>query len=129
VKYTLLIILIICCLSCNKSDLISRQDTWKTVHVSGESALFGVGGLVTFHGDTLIISDDKRMQSYKMVVTDDRLIIETINEKLLFRVEYGSDSVMVLKELYSITPVTINLLHRVDNKLNNKNSKLRNELL
>jgi hypothetical protein len=85
--------------------------------------------LVTFHGDTLIISDDKRMQSYKMVVTDDRLIIETINEKLLFRVEYGSDSVMVLKELYSITPVTINLLHRVDNKLNNKNSKLRNELL
>lgn len=126
---TLFLIVLNCFLSCSRTDSITKHSSWQIEHVSGESALFGVGGLVTFLGDTLIISDDKRMQSYKMVLTDDRLIIETINEKLLFRVEYTSDSVMVLKELYATAPVTISLLHRIDNNINNKNIKLRNKLL
>jgi hypothetical protein len=112
------IIFLLCLITANCSGTGNMKTSfWKVKQSTAKNQLFKEGMTVEFSGNNIRFHEDERVNNYPVIVTDNRMVIQTGYMKWLFEVEL-SDSTIILLELYSKEPVIITLT-----KINNLKNK------
>jgi hypothetical protein len=95
-----------------------KTSSWKIIQSTSKNQFFKEGLIVDFSGSNIRFQEGVNINSYPVIVTDTRMVIETGYIKWLFEIEI-SDSMIILHELYSKEPVIISLT-KINNLKNNK---------
>lgn len=67
------------------------------------------GEMILFPGNITFTGNNIPTQTFPALISDERLMIKTGVEKMLFSIDQTSDTVWVLTELYSTNPVTLTI--------------------
>jgi hypothetical protein len=94
-----------------------KTSFWEIKHSTAKNQLFKEGMTVDFSGNNIRFHEVERVNSYPVIVTENRMVIQTGYIKWLFEIE-TSDSTIILRELYSKEPVLLTLT-----KINNLKNK------
>jgi len=95
-----------------------KTSSWKIIQSTSKNQFFKEGLIVDFSGNNIRLQEGVNRNSYPVIVTDNRMVIETGFIKWLFEIEI-SDSMIILHELYAKKPVIISLT-KINNLKNNK---------
>lgn len=110
------ILLISFLVSTNCSGTISlKGSVWQIDSISTSNYLFKEGMKVDFVGNKIRFQEGQQTFAYPVIVSDNRLVIETGPVKWLFEIERTSDTAVILHELYSKKPLEITLV-KIKNK-------------
>ena len=115
-KLVSVLIFFLITVNCNGTMSVKRS-MWRINSVSSSGYLFKEGMIVDFPGNKIRLQAGERSSLYPVIVSENRMVIETGYIKWLFEIE-SNDSVLVLRELYAKTPVVISLT-----KINNQKNK------
>jgi hypothetical protein len=83
--------------------------TWRITDCSGENFFLKKGDEIIFSEGYISFYTDNTMQYIPIVMAEERLVIKSGTEKLLFDIDKTSDTVWTLEELYSGNPVTFKM--------------------
>jgi hypothetical protein len=115
----LFIILLLALITTNCNGIADmKASIWKINQSTSKNQFFKEGLIVDFSGNNIRFQDGEHRNSYPVIVTDTRMVIETGYIKWLFEMEI-SDSMIILHELYSKEPVIISLT-KINNHKNRK---------
>jgi len=87
-----------------------KASAWRIKQSTAKNQLFKEGMTVDFIENNICFHEGDRISNYPVIVTDNRLVIETNYTKWLFEIILLNDSSLLLRELYSKNPLEINLL-------------------
>jgi hypothetical protein len=114
----LFIILLLALITTNCKGIADmKTSTWIINQSTSKNQLFKEGMIVNFSGNNICFQEGEHISLYPVIVTDTRMVIETGYIKLLFEIE-RSDSIIILREIYTKEPVIISL-----SKINNLKNK------
>lgn len=90
-----------------------KTSIWRIKQSTSNGQLFKEGMIVDFVENSIRFSDENQFNKYPAIISQDRIVIEIGHMKWLFEIE-SSDSVIILRELYSKNPVEFSIV-----KINN----------
>jgi len=111
-KIIFIILLILITTNC-KGTVNMKSYTWIIKQSTAKNQLFKEGMFVDFSDNNIRFHQGDQTKTYPVIVTDNRMVIETGHIKWLFEIE-SSDSTIFLRELYSKEPVLLTLT-RINN--------------
>jgi len=118
--YAILIIIAVL-LGC-AGEKVPEAGTWRISQCSPRGSFLEKVDEITFQAGCISFYRDSAIRSLPVLISNDRLVIKTEAEKMLFDIDKTSDTVWVLKELYNTNPVTITM-----SKINTSKKKLNYE--
>jgi hypothetical protein len=100
------IFFIILIFSCKNENSFT---SWKISDKNAANPFFENATNVRIYNDSIVFSDISDSRSYSSYISDQKMLISTETQKWIISVDYQSDTVLVLHELYSKNPFIINL--------------------
>lgn len=108
--YKQFIILFLFIITASNTDTVNfRKNTWIIEQTTLNTLYFKKGMTVDFVGSSIRFSDNNQSNKYPVIISDNRILIETGYTKWLFEIE-STNSNLIFRELYTKNPLVISLI-------------------
>jgi len=99
----LLLLIIFGCENANKMEV------WRITDTNMKNTFLESAGFVKISKETIVFSNSSISISYPIIISDNKLLINTETQKYIFSIELQGNSNMVISEMYKKNPLIMKL--------------------